>query len=352
MEAPIIDDISGFAIVKMLDSREQCKVMLKLKFIRNQTSLDITNNTQETVIFDPKEMIGILDLRSLGYYKIRQGILQQNLSKCYHFEPADRLSEEFNTLVNELKKDKKILDKEKYPWLEDSDERKYMTDKEILDKYIDLDRSCLIESEKREGKDMIYKYKDAFSLRYEIGTYPNIEIDIDITDKTPFFIRPYHVKEEEKKITDKEMERLHYLGILKEGFSAYLSPVMLISRRVMQDKRVVTDFRHLNTRIAKNNLAYPLIKDTFVTLHNSKCDMLLVLGLKDAFTLWDCQKNSKKYCGIFPYFGSVSYLYQRMPMRLNVYPQIWQSYINTILNCLESRKSCDVIMDDLLLFTP
>ena len=52
-------------------------------------------------------MIGILDLRSLGYYKIKQGVLQQNLSKCYHFELADRLCEEFNTVVNELKKDKK-----------------------------------------------------------------------------------------------------------------------------------------------------------------------------------------------------------------------------------------------------
>ena len=174
--------------------------MLKLKFIRNQT-----HNTQETVIFDPKEMIGILDLRSLGYYKIRQGVLQQNLSKCYHFESADRLCDELNTSVNELKKDKKILDQEKYPWLEYSDERKHMTDREMLDKYIDLDKSCLSESEKKEVRDMIYKYQDTFSPRDEIGTCPNIEIDIDITDKTPFFIRPYHVKEEDKRILDKKM---------------------------------------------------------------------------------------------------------------------------------------------------
>ena len=60
-------------------------------------------------------MIGILDLRSLGYYKLRQGVLQQILSKCYHFESADRLCEEFNTLVLELKKGKKLLDQEKYP---------------------------------------------------------------------------------------------------------------------------------------------------------------------------------------------------------------------------------------------
>ena len=52
-------------------------------------------------------MIGLLDSRSLGYYKIRKGVPQQNMSKCYHSEPPDRLCEEFNTLVNELKKKKK-----------------------------------------------------------------------------------------------------------------------------------------------------------------------------------------------------------------------------------------------------
>ena len=51
------------------------------------------------------------------------------------------------------------------------------------------------------------------------------------------------------------------MGILKEGLSAYSSPVMLISRKLTKDKRVVTDFRHLNVRIAKINLEYPLIKD-------------------------------------------------------------------------------------------
>ena len=207
IEAPFVDEISGLTIVKMLDSKEQSTVVLKLKFVRNQASLDVTNNTQEMVIFEPKQMLGIIDLRCLGYYKIRQGVLQQNFSKCYHFESA-QLCEESNTLVNELKKDEKTADKEKYPWLEDSDERKYMTDREILEKYKGLDKSCLTESEKTEVRDMIYKYKDALGLRDEIGTCPNIEIDIDIMDKTTFFIRPYHVREEDKRILDKEMKRL------------------------------------------------------------------------------------------------------------------------------------------------
>ena len=228
-----------------------------------------------------------------------------------------------------------------------------MTDKEILDKYRDLDNSCLTDSEKMQVRDMIYEYKDAFSLRDEIGTCPNIEIDIDVMDRMPFFIRPHHGKEEDKRILDKEMKRLCFLGIFeKKGFSAYSFPVMLSSRKVTQDKRVVTDFRHLNTRIAKNNLAYPLVKDTFMTLRNSKCEVLSVLDLKDAYHSLRLSENSKKYCGILPCFGSSSYLYQRMPMGLNVFPAIWQTYINTILNCLESRKYCEAIMDGLLLFTP
>ena len=115
---------------------------------------------------------------------------------------------------------------------------------------------------------------------------------------------------------------------------------MLISRKMTQDKRVVTDFRCLNMYIAKTNSAYPLLKNTFTMLGSSKCEVLSVLDLKDAFYLLRLTENSKMYCGIFPYFGSLSYLYQRMPMGLNISPVIWQSYINAILDCLQSRKYC------------
>ena len=79
--------------------------MLKLKIIRNRATLNVTNNTQESVMFDPTEMIGILDLRSLGYYKIKQHMLQQNLSKHYHYELADVVCNQFNRFVNMLKKE-------------------------------------------------------------------------------------------------------------------------------------------------------------------------------------------------------------------------------------------------------
>ena len=66
--------------------------------------------------------------------------------------------------------------------------------------------------------DMVYKYKDTFSLRDEIGTCPNKEVEIDVREKSPFFIMPHHVKEEDKNILDKEMKILCYLCYLKDAF--------------------------------------------------------------------------------------------------------------------------------------
>ena len=78
-----------------------------------------------------------------------------------------------------------------------------------------------MEKEKKEIMDMLYKYKEVFSLRDEIGTCSNIEVGIDVMDKSPLFIRPYHIREEDKKVIGKEMRHLCYLTILKEGFSPY-----------------------------------------------------------------------------------------------------------------------------------
>ena len=165
--------------------------MLKLKFIRNKAMLGITNNTRETVIFDKKMSIGILDLRSLGYYKIKQGILQQNLNKYYQFEELDKVCAEYNKMIEAMRQEERKDSEERYPWLDDADKRKYMTDEEILDKYINLKDSCLDEKERKQVLKMLYEYKDVFSLRDEIGMCPNIQVNIEVTDNSPFFIQPF-----------------------------------------------------------------------------------------------------------------------------------------------------------------
>ena len=135
----------------MLDEGIHSTLLLKLKFMQNKAILDITNKGTDTMIFKPEEMIGIIDLRLLGYYKIRQGVLQQNLSRYKRFEKAEKLCKYFNKFVNTLKKERELkLPEDKYPWLYQDDERRHTTDKEILDKYIDLDKSYL--NKEKRGK--------------------------------------------------------------------------------------------------------------------------------------------------------------------------------------------------------
>ena len=81
VRAAFVDDISGLAIIKIIDGKTNSPLLIKLKFMHNKAVLDIKNAGKHTMILNPKEMIGIVDIRSLGYYKIKQGILQQNLSK-------------------------------------------------------------------------------------------------------------------------------------------------------------------------------------------------------------------------------------------------------------------------------
>ena len=204
IEAPFVEKLSGMAIVKILDMKEQTMSMVKLKFIRNKAVLKITKNTHKTVTFGWTEMIGVVDLRSLGFYKIKQEVLQEQLGKHYHFKLAEDICNQYNRFVNLMRKEEENS-KENYPWLEDTDERKHMTDKEILDKYINLDNSFLTKVEKTQVRDLLYKYKDAFSLRDKKGLCPNIKIEIDVTDKSLFFIRPFHINVEDKKILDKGM---------------------------------------------------------------------------------------------------------------------------------------------------
>ena len=85
---------------------------------------------------------------------------------------------------------------------------------------------------------------------------------------------------------------------------------MLISRKLTSDKRVVTDFRHLNMRIAKNNLAYPLLRDTFSLLGSSRCEVMSVLDLKDAFHFLHLSEKSPNIAAYF-HILAVHHIYIR-----------------------------------------
>ena len=128
------------------------------------------------------------------------------------------LCKEFNKLTNTSKIEEQ-LSTVPYHWLAEDDHKRNLTHKEMLEKYVDLElASHLTQKEKEELKDKLYRYKEAVSIRKEIGTCSNIEVEQNVVEKTPYFIRPYHVKKEDRQILDKEMKRLCHMGISKECF--------------------------------------------------------------------------------------------------------------------------------------
>ena len=93
-----------------------------------------------------------------------------------------------------------------------------------------------------------------------------MEIEIELEDETPFFIRPYPIKEEEKAHVDHEMRKGCLLGILQKGLTSYSSSIMLIPRKQGGIPHIVTDFRYLNSRLKVLQCSMPLVRDAIQQL--------------------------------------------------------------------------------------
>ena len=135
-----------------------------------------------------------------------------------------------------------------YPWLDVDDPRGTMTDEEILHLKVPFDKSILTAAEKERLIKLMLENTAAFSIRDEIGTCPYFEVKLKLRDDKPFFVRPYNIREDQKPIIQKEMDRLEKLGIIRKGLTGYSSPVLLVKCKQQNLYRVVTDFRVLNER--------------------------------------------------------------------------------------------------------
>ena len=349
IKAPFGEKLSGRIITKMFGSDKV--FTMKIRIENNQGCVQFINKSKDTIKLKKSRAIGILDLRSIGYFKVSYQKLitmaeSRQTFKMYHYQQLTRNPKEH---LDDYHKMTRAVDDDQYPWLAKDDPRRHQTDAEILYEKIDLKDSALTRKEKTRLMKMILKYREAFSLRDEIGECPNLVADIKVIDESPFFVRPFTLSETDKPFMDQQMERLVSLGILTKNSTSYTSPVMLITRKLTKDKRPVVDFRLLNTRILRRNTSIPLVSDVLSILGNSECEVVSCVDIKDAYHSIKLTEKSKEYCGILPYFGSPIYRYEVLPMGITCAPQIWMDYITLIMAELEQKNKYIAIMDDLLL---
>ena len=336
---------------------------IEIEFENNHCCIEVHNTSNSTVEFLYRQEMAYFDARS-------KGLVQTNNSK--HF-PIDRYMHDrmtpatlsptplayekpkhpmempHITTCTELSVDdsNKPTPDDKYPWLESDDSRRNMTDSEILRVKLNLKDSVLDKKGKEEFLKNIEQFNDIFSLRDEIGTCPFIELHLKLKDKTPFFVRPYPMREEQKKVIQKEMDRLKHLGIIQKGL-ATAHRLFLVKWKNQNLYRVCNDFCILNEKLVKINHAFPLVRDCIEQLGRKKCHYLITIDLRDAFHTLQLALSSQKYCGITPYYGSPTYHYLCMGMGMSVSPQIWQQFVDLVFqdDLIKCKQNFDVIMDD------
>ena len=157
-----------------------------------------------------------------------------------------------------------------------------MKDAKVLRHKLNLEDSLLNDKGKEEFLTKTDDFHDVFSLRDETGTCPLIEVHFKLKDETPFIVRPYPMREEQKKVIQKEMDRLEHLGIIQKGLTSFSSLVVLVKRKNQNLYRVSSDFCILNEKLLKINHAFPLVQDCIEQLGRSKCDYMSTIDLRDA----------------------------------------------------------------------
>ena len=156
------------------------------------------------------------------------------------------------------------------------------------------------------------------------------------------------MREEQKKVMQKEMDRLEHLGIIHKGLTGYSSLVVLVKQKNQTLYQVCSDFRILYEELVKINHAFPLVRDCIEQLDRKKCHYLSTIDLRDIFHTLRLALSSQKYCGITPYHGSPTYHYLCMGMGMSVSPQIWQQFVDLVFqdDLIKCKQNFNVIMDD------
>ena len=233
----------GVAYIKPLDSSLPFRP-IEIEFENNHCCIEVHNTSDTTVEFLHGQEMAYFDTRSKGLVQtnnLKHFPIDQYLhdrmtpatlsptplayEKPIHLTEMPCIMTCTELLVDDT--NKSTLD-DKYPWLDKDNIRRNMVDMEILQMKLNLKDSVLEEKGKEEFLMNVEQFMDIFSLRDEIGTCPFIEVHLKLKDETPSFVRPYTMREEQKKVIQKEMDRLKHLGIILKGLTGYSSPIVLV----------------------------------------------------------------------------------------------------------------------------
>ena len=171
---------------------------IEVEFLDQSTCIHVSNKSQKPVYFHKDFPAAYFDLRSIGYFNPSQATKLLSTKTPHTYVTSFAVMQDASNYRLDKTSTPVMDTKDPYPWLEFDNPRRFQTDREILELAVDLSQSCLTKTQQVEFMNVLEKYKDVFCLHDEIGLAPNMEVHLDLVDKTPFFIRPFTVKEDMK----------------------------------------------------------------------------------------------------------------------------------------------------------
>lgn len=240
-----------------------CPSEMLVNLKKSRTYIQVTNKSERSKHFVQNRPVAYFDVNDVAH--ATQGVCKELFNHLHNSE-CSNVSSKVSSQQTLRRRNQ-----EKYPHLDPHDPLLDMTEEEVFCNHVNLSDSVLNSRERSEFLDMLMRHREAFSLYGELSTCTGHEIDFQLENDEPFFIRPYFTTESDKVIIEKEMDKLVTLGILGVGHSSYTSPVLIVPKKGTNEKRVVTDFRYLNSRIKRINHPFPLLSRNHEAYRKFKC---------------------------------------------------------------------------------
>ena len=247
-----------------------------------------------------------------------------------------------------------------YPWLDRDDPRLTKTDRQLIEQSIDLTTNCILsENEKSTVLSMLYENRKAWSLFDEIGSCSAFMVNFQVTpDLKPFYIRPYIVTQRDKELADIELRKLKQMGVLQEGRSDHVSPLLLLPKPLAPGEhpskrkyRIIVDLKKLNSCIVKEFVSFPELKYVLQNIGSLQSIKFSCLDIRQAFFSLPLDPSCRRYCGVVPYHGAPTFIFRRLPQGLTVSPAQWNRIVTEIFSHLssEDRQHIHIQTDDVLI---
>ncbi len=228
-------DLTGTAILWVCFQEENFRPML-VEIVENKMCVQVYNPNAYPYTFVKGDLFGYVDLQSCGVkYDVYDCVFKLKPPMVMTMQPIfageqEKMKALQTHLHHVCEPWKAHLPKEgedQWPWLDKDDPKRQKTDVEILRDQVRL-LTHLDEQTVAKLFTNMTEHIEAFSLQNEVGTCPFYKVHLSLTDDTPFFIRPYDLKQELVAVMDKEVDRFVKRGILVQGHMGYVSPVKLI----------------------------------------------------------------------------------------------------------------------------